>query len=119
MTNGTNQLIWSCYIDDDTSTATSAVEAAERPGAKAMGVMPIVGDRSHCMYGPSWSAAKTFGPNPQAQDSLQGDNASNPSEQSYWAFQVFKTDASSSTIEIFVEIEYDVVWDELRTITAS
>ena len=105
------------YIDDDTSTKSTAADAAEMPGCAIVVSNPSVAVFPKLYQ--SWDAAKVFGPNPQAQDSLQGTAGSNPTEQSYFILQMQDSLLASYACKAFVKIEYDVVWDELTTIASS
>lgn len=106
------------YVDDDTSTVTSLAQALEQRNAtKCYTWIPGAMNPPQIRY--NWDAAKTFGPNPQAQDSLQGTASSNPTEESFYTF-VFQDAAAGSTgFTALVEIEFDTVWDELKTINQS
>lgn len=117
-TSGVNNgVVAALYIDDDTAVKGDALTAAEMPGAVSKMFVPAVD--GVCYMKHNWDAAKTFGPNPQAQDSLQGTSSSNPTEQSYYSLQTYDLGLSANTIFAFVKIEYDVVWDEITTIGAS
>lgn len=111
-------MVYSIYIDDDTSTVANAVDASCRPGAKWTMVNPSLGTMPVVLYS-KWDAAATFGPNPQAQDSLQGNATSNPTEQSYYVLQCFDGAGGANAGSLMVEIEYDVVWDEWVTAASS
>lgn len=110
-------MIASLYQDDDTSTKTDAVGALEMPGAQGFAINPSVA-RPPPMY-LEWDAAKVFGPNPQAQDSLQGTATTSPSELSYFVLSIYDSSGGSGVIFYMVEMEFDVVWDELKTVTSS
>lgn len=106
------------YIDDDTSVVSTFDQALEQKNCgKSYNWLPSAGP-APTLYS-SWDAAKTFGPNPQAQDSLQGSATTNPTEQSYFTFVIQSGATITATFTAVVEIEYDVVWDELKTISQS
>lgn len=106
------------YIEDDTTTGGTGFNFySERPGAKTAAWDPTV-DANPTLY-LAWSAAATFGPNPQAQSELQGDSSSNPSEQSYFTLVYGNNNGDNATYLLSVEIEYDVVFDEFKTIAQS
>ena len=106
------------YVDDDTSAVTSYEQALEqRNSTRGYHWLPPSGPPPTISYW--WDAAKTFGPNPQAQDSLQGTATSNPTEQSYFTFVVQNASSVSVSFTAVVEIEYDTVFDELKTIAQS
>jgi hypothetical protein len=107
----------SLYVDDDTTTATDALLAAERVGASFSAATPAVAPFK--VLTASWDARKFFGPNPQDQAELRGTIAANPTEQSYFVIQAYDPSGSSSTVQMFVEIQFDVIFDELTTIGPS
>lgn len=109
---------YSIYKDDDTTTVSNALDASCRPEAKWDIVIPSLGVKQVVLY-QDFNAAATFGPNPQAQDSLQGNATANPTEQSYYVVQAYSGSGTSSNGDLMVEIEYDVVWDEWVTAAAS
>lgn len=107
----------SLYCDDDTSTQSSVNTAAEMPGAVstltngAVNKFPVLKQ--------SFNAAATFGPNPQAQDSLQGNATTNPTEQIYYVLVLYDSSGPNTTLQTFWKVEYNVVWDEYVTVTQS
>jgi len=109
--------VYSIVVEDDTSGAVSPIVASERP----MSVSKMASPQNDGLttLSLSWDAAQVFGPNPQAQDSLQGSAASNPSEQSYFIIQGYDTSLAGSTHTIYVQMEFDVVWDEFATTARS
>lgn len=109
---------YTLYIDDDTTSNNTAYVAAQYDTAKTRYEKTQVAG-AITMYA-TWDATKMFGPNPQAQDSLQGTSAANPTEQSY--FTIITLDqglTSGTTIGALVEIDYYCVWDEYVTTPAS
>ena len=109
---------YTLYIDDDTTSNNTAYVAAQYDTAKTRYEKTQVAG-AITMYA-TWDASKMFGPNPQAQDSLQGTSAANPTEQSY--FTIITLDqglTSGTTIGALVEIDYNCVWDEYVTTPAS
>jgi len=106
------------YIDDDASINTSPykssmLETAHSLMANTTVSGPIV------LYN-TWDAVKYFGPNPQANDNLQGTSSSNPTEQSYYTLVLGDVAATTGqNVSVLVEIEYYVVWDELVNIPDS
>jgi len=107
------------YIEDDTTSGTTSAadQAAERPGAKSGMFLPLA-EGTITRYA-SWDAAKTFGPNPMAQEELSGTSATNPTEQSYYTIVNYFPAGDTITMVINVKIDYDVVWDEFITVAQS
>jgi len=67
-----------------------------------------------------WDAVKAFGPGTQGDPDMQGTDAANPSELQTYVLQIYNP--ASSTYNgsyCAVRIEFDVVWDEFKTIAAS
>jgi len=117
MSTSSQAVNYTVYIDDDTTTSSNAYQAAMFDTAKTV-LSGKQGD-TVTLYS-SWDAAKMFGPNPQAQDSLQGTSAANPTEQSYYTLLALDVgSASGNYISCLVEIDYYCVWDEYVTTPAS
>lgn len=111
-----NQQCLCVYVDDDTTVAGNVDSAIMRPDAKY-----VVNNGQQLMKPVyhSWSAADTFGPNPQADPNLQGTSSANPTEQSYYAIILQDFGNLTYNANFVVKIEYDVVWDELATVATS
>lgn len=106
------------YIDDDTTVHSNIDTAAEMPSATKIVTWNPPASNIPTLY-KAWSAVDTFGPNPMANDNLQGSTSANPTEQSYFTFVFFQSGTETFGFTAVVEIEYDVVWDELKTIASS
>jgi len=106
------------YLEDDgASYAPNALDAAERPGAVTKTWAPLA--EGACTLYHSYDASKTFGANPQAQDDLNGTALADPTEQALWALYIHDPALGSFTGYITIKIDYDVVWEEFKTITGS
>lgn len=105
------------YPDDDTTVAANAIEASSRPGAqwKSFAFATQITAPVQCDY----DAVKTYGPNPMSNDNLQGSATTNPTEAMYYSAQVYDSSGASYSMYYYVNIEYDVVWDELKSIAVS
>jgi len=109
----------SLYIDDDASAATSAQTAAEQPSAAMFRISPPTTFRP-LMLTRSWDAKAYFGGDIFDNDNLQGTVSANPSEISVYTFQIAAADGTSTVAwTLAVEIEFDTVWDELKTQAAQ
>lgn len=118
--NRTEGFVAGILIDDDgTPSVTTLDSITQQPSA--------VWSTSHRdvaamkLY-KSWDAKSVFGPNPMDNDKLQGDVASNPSE--IQAFTLFARPIDGTTVnqtvyEYMAEIEFDTVWNELKSMTGS
>ncbi len=111
-------MMYAGYVDDDTSIAGTVVQAAEQVGAKhgyatSLAVKPYVIELI-------WDAKKYFGGDIFDNDDLAGGTTSNPAEQSYFTLFFQSTNAAlSGTVQALVSIEYETVWDELKTSAQS
>ena len=69
----------------------------------------------------NWDVKSAFTTNPLANPNLQGDAAANPVETQ--AFIIFNRPVDQTVVSmqfnLYVSIEYDAVWTELRTMTMS
>jgi hypothetical protein len=110
-------LVLTGYIDDDTNPAVVGDPnlAMQRPGAKTSSGSRQVAKPIY-LY---WSAAKTFGGNPLGDPSMTGTVSANPAEMSHFTFSLFDFEGGSGTCGFLTEIEYTVVFDELKSMTAS
>lgn len=106
------------YIDDDTSGAGTISAALQQPSSKFAVVPALRVDPTTVSL--DWDAKQYFGGNIFDNDDLQGSASANPVEQSYFTV-IFKAQNSSSTCILrgIVQVEYWVVWDELKTVTVS
>jgi len=114
----TNGVLFSMYIDDDTSTTSDAVLAAERIEAVSKFGIPANGNCDFTLW-LDWDAVKTFGPNPQANDNLQGTASADPTEQQIFSMKVYDPGLGSTTNQCFVTVEYYAVFDEFVTVANS
>jgi len=105
------------YLDDDPTFVSDAVSAAERPGAHSRTTKPSA-DGAIVVWN-SYDATKIFGQGILSTDNLHGSVAADPAEQSYYACSFFDHSLGSYDCIAMVEMQFDCVWDELRTIAAS
>jgi len=114
-------LSFAAYIDDDTTPATSFTSAAERPGAKTTNEIWA----GQGLFAPkslylNWNATTYFGPNTLQNDELGGSVTANPLEAMYFtAICDGGTPFAAHVVGFMVEIEYDTVWNELKTMAQS
>ncbi len=105
------------YIEDDTSVSTGS-QSAEMSSA-------VVTTHSNLAVKPTlltrmWNAKEYFGGDIFDNDDLQGSASANPAEQMYFTFNVTAIDGvSTPSYSVLVEIHYEAVWDELKTISQS
>ena len=70
----------------------------------------------------SWNAVSVFGPNLMDNDQLRGNASSNPAEiQSFTVFvrPIDHTTTNQTQYEYMAEIEFDTIWNELRSMSGS
>lgn len=107
-------------LDDDVSISASAgYTVRERHGAKTITFNPAQTSVFPALK-MSWKATNVFTGNPLSRLELQGDSGNNPAEQSYFHIYV-DGGAAGATSSFFFKVfmEFDVVWDELVSITGS
>lgn len=109
-----------CYIAPGTAATLSWIRATEQPGAKQLTV-PSANGAGHARMTMTWSAKEYFGGDIYDNDNLQGNDTTNPTEQSYYTLITGLTAASGGELTGLVSwvLEYEAVWDELRTIPVS
>lgn len=105
------------FTDDDATTTGNAIVGASRPGAVSWSGNPSV-QPVKPLY-KSWSAYKAFGPNVTSQTQLQGSPSANPTELQCFIFQINDVAGTSYNVGVYVEIEYDCIWNEISTIAVS
>lgn len=116
VTSSSKELVLSAFVDDDGSWS-GGVAIPEKPGCKNQVVNPSV-SRPYPMY-LTWKASDYF-PGAHADDStMQGTASGNPSEQSNYAIAINDIGLTSFTCNVFVEIEYDVEWNEYKDMGPS
>lgn len=110
-------MVYAMYIDDDITIVSDAASAAMRPGAVST-VQKSTSTTPNTLY-LKWSRASAF-PNAAGESALSGNAAASPTEQAYYTWVAtdpsFTRNASST---LFVEMEFDVEFFELKTIPVS
>lgn len=106
--------LWGVYVNDDTTSPTSARAMQQQPGTQWRLSNNSAVPKENMIIA-KWSAKKTFGGGLLANNSLQGTNGANPAEQSY--FTIFYQEQTppngvAGGATFFVEIEYIAIWKE-------
>ncbi len=114
---GTNDLMAGGYIDDDTSAAPNFFSTVEQSGSRVTVINHL--NAHPTVFSLSWDAKKYFGGDILDNDNLQGNVGANPTEQSYFTFQIVSIDSAAYTYTWTAEIVYDAIWDEIKTIGTS
>lgn len=114
-----NQLIQVLYVDDDATVSTGSIQNyVMRPGARVATYDSTVTTPPVMRIG--WSAVKTWGnPTPWNDAEIQGNSAASPIENSYFVVALEDRTIQTVTYSIHVKMTFNVVWDELKTITPS
>lgn len=105
------------YIEDDTTVSTGTQSAEMSTSTVTvhsnLAVRPTRLTRT-------WNGKQFFGGDLFDNDLLGGTAAANPSEQMYFTFNVTALDGVTiPSYSILVEVLYEAVWDELKTIAQS
>lgn len=106
--------------DDSSYAGTADMDQIDEASMGRFRYMGVGLDHS-INLGQRWSAKKTFGGSVLGNDNLQGSSSSNPTEQSYYMFCIQGLSGASTTptLHCTFEIEYIMIWDELKDVTAS
>lgn len=106
------------YIDDDTSAATSLIQAMESSGS--VSALQLQNNARPVVLRKRWDAKKYFGGDILDNTQLQGTSGANPTEQSNFVIGVAPYDGATSTnAYVTVEIVYRAIWTELATLPTS
>jgi len=113
----------SCMVggvtDDDSSSSTDFNGIAEQSHAKHVVLTPLSGNKSTAIMQFTWNCMEVLGINPFTSQTYKTAVGSNPSETSCLQFFNATTTGSTNSVILDVEFEYDVLWTELSTPTAS
>lgn len=108
-------------MSDGTTFPTNLSTAVERPRSTWVVLSHISNT-----FGPqnklslTWDGAKIFGPNLLGDNLLQGDTTSNPTEQSYFQFQIQDIQgAGIAVVDVHFIVEYTAIWTEMANTTGS
>jgi hypothetical protein len=105
------------YIEDDTSVSTGSQSAEMSTSTVTV--------HSNLAVRPTnltrvWDAKQFFGGDIFDNDLLQGSASANPTEQMYFTFNVTAMDGvTAPSYSVLVEVLYEAVWDELKTVAQS
>lgn len=105
------------YVDDDTTTAAFAPQAAEQ-GTGTLNLVPYPTYKP-VVLSKTWNAKEYFGGDIFDNDALSGSSAANPLEQSYFTLVLGSFDNLQFQYNLTVQIVYEAVWDELKTVGLS
>lgn len=107
------------FKDDDTTTGvTDCSQALERKGCVYRACESTSFPGSGTLRN-SWRANATFPGDPTSRAEFQGSNISNPTEQTFFVIGAENRNLETTSYTFLVKIEYNTVFDELRSITPS
>lgn len=111
--------VWTAFTDDDANIGSTSPYAAIEKMGSVTTTESLTQQPAKPLF-QSFDAKKVFGGDPLSQSSLQGTASSNPSEQSYYFIYCNAgVDGGSSSVNVLVELWYDVVFDEVASVDIS
>lgn len=104
------------FINDDASTNIISVSNAVEQSSGTSALLMPVGQTVPLVLTKTWSAKQTFGGSVLGNDNLQGTASTDPPEGQFYdiLYQDLSTSPATSTVQLWVEIQFTAVWDELR-----
>lgn len=105
------------WINDD-STVTPSTDALFEQTTSKRVVIPFASNNTYYLTN-KWSAKRVFGGNVLANNALQGQPSSDPTEQQNFALSAYCPNGGTGTLDIEVNIEYIAIWTELKDMAAS
>lgn len=104
--------------DDATSGVTETAQAIERAGCVYMAVETTNLPGTNVLRN-RWTSKSVFPGDPLSRDELQGDATKNPAEQTFFIIGVENRLLETTQYRFVVKIEYEAVFDELKSIAQS
>jgi len=108
--------IFTCYIDDDTTTSTSTSYASER-GGQVVNINPLSGNFPPVTQ--YWTRDKAFGRVLPNMSEFRGTASANPNEIQCFQMNINQPDLAGGTYQVVMEMEFVAEFTELATIAAS
>lgn len=118
--NTTEPFVAGFFIDDDASPAVTALDVVTQQPSAVYTVSQR--DAQVVTVYKSWDCKSVFGPNPLDNDRLQGNAAANPDEIQAFILFVRPVNAGAAVttyFDVYITVEFDTVWNELRVMTGS
>lgn len=107
------------FRDDDTTTnVTTSYQAIERKSCVYLAYETSNTPSGNVLRN-KWDASATFTGDPLSRTDLQGTVSTNPTEQTYYVITVQNGNLTTSSYPLLVTLDYDVVFDELKSIGSS
>lgn len=106
-----------CYINDDSSLVSTNINTLCEHTQNRTRVVSL--DKP-AFFTLKWSAKKTFGGSILGNDNLQGTATTNPTEESYFTlFYNSELQTQQVALDVYVDLTFITIWDELRDIAGS
>lgn len=107
-------------IDDDSTPSVTALDVVTQQPSAVYAISQR--DAQVLTVYKSWDCKSVFGPNPMDNDKLRGNVGANPEE--IQAFILFVRAVNAATaittyFDVYVTVEFDTVWNELKVMTGS
>lgn len=106
------------WIEDDVTISATGINTAERPSAAPLLVFQPTGTEAPSVK-QSWTHYGAFGNAIMANSNTTGTTVANPAQQQYFACLVLDGTGTTVTVTADVEIQYDCIWDELKSTAPS
>jgi hypothetical protein len=105
------------YIEDDVAVSTGT-QSAEMSSSTSTTHSPLAVKSTDLSR--TWVGKEAFGGDLFDNDNLIGTSTTNPAELQYFTLSIQALDGVTNiTGTIYVEIMYEAIWDELKTIAQS
>lgn len=105
-----------CVTDDDSTTSTTWQTLIEQSHGVSDSLTCLSGSHSSCEFNMSWDCAKVLNIDPFADLSYKTAVGANPTEISQLLLWSIPFDGiSTATIQVKLDMEFDVLWTELQT----
>lgn len=104
------------FVNDSASTNMTNIGNVFEQSSGSQTRLLAPGQSGPLVIVKTWSAKQTFGGSILGNDDLQGNVGANPVEQSYYdiVYQDLTTSPTTATVQVFVELEYTAVFDEIK-----
>jgi len=105
-------------LDDDSAASATLTTLQEQPETTSS-LLLSVGGKGNAVLTKSYIAKRTFGGSPLSDANLQGTASANPPEQEYYYITASPWTVPTAGVYFRFEITYEVIWEEVRTMTGS
>jgi len=110
--------VFAVYLNDDSTVVPASITAcAEQSSASKAKIASLQNDSVTTLWC-NYSAYQVFGPAPIQNVELKGDVSSNCADTTAYSF-CYSSSNGTNTVNCMVEIEYDIVFFELKDLASS